>query len=142
MAVVRGCNVPEDRYYWIDKHVWARPVGDLIEVGITDAGQKLAGKMLVCHLKPPGRTLKRGQTGGSLESGKWVGGISTPVSGTIAEINKAVEADPEMLNNAPYDNWLFRIQPSDWEADKAQLVTGDEALKAYEAKIEADNIQC
>ncbi|MDA8193770.1 MAG: glycine cleavage system protein H [Thermaerobacter sp.] len=142
MAIVSNCNVPEDLFYWVEKHVWARVAGDLIEVGITDAAQTLAGKVLVCRIKKPGRALKRGSSGASLESGKWVGGVSTPVSGILEETNGEAESSPEILNQAPYQSWLFRIRPDNWDQDKALLVTGQAAVDAYREKIAADNIPC
>lgn len=143
MAVVSNCNIPEDRYYWIDKHVWARRLasGD-IEVGITDPAQALAGKLLVCRIKKTGRDLKRGANGASLESGKWVGGVPTPVAGTIIAVNEDAEKDPESVNRDPYTTWLFRLKSETFEQDVALLVTGAEAVSLYQQKIQQDGIEC
>lgn len=142
MAMVLNCDVPEDRFYWVDKHVWARTVGEAIEVGITDAAQTLAGKVLVCRIKQVGRTLKRGSSGATIESGKWVGGVASPVSGVLVEANRSVEQDPERLNREPYGAWLYRIQPDHWDEDRLLLVTGEAALAAYREKIQTDQIPC
>lgn len=142
MAVVSNCKVPEELYYWVDKHVWARVVGDLIEIGITDAAQTLAGKVLVCRIKKPGRALKRGNSGASLESGKWVGGVTTPVSGVLEEANDEAQRSPEVINQDPYQAWLFRMRPDNWDEEKTLLVTGQAAVEAYQEKIRADNIPC
>ncbi len=142
MAAESECNIPEDRYYWIDKHVWARPVGDLVEVGVTDPAQGLAGKMLVCRIKRVGRELKRGASAATLESGKWVGGVSTPLSGVIAEVNEGPEKDPEELNRDPYGAWLFRMTPTHWAEDVKELVTGASGVQEYRARIAQEGIQC
>ncbi len=143
MAIVSGCNIPEDRYYWIDKHVWAKQTASgEVEVGITDPAQALAGKLLVCRIKKMGRELKRGASGASLESGKWVGGVPTPVAGTITAVNEDAEKDPEMLNRDPYTAWLFRLQSASFEEDVALLVTGEEAVSSYHEKIQHDGIEC
>ncbi|PSR28760.1 MAG: glycine cleavage system protein H [Sulfobacillus thermosulfidooxidans] len=143
MATVSECNIPEDRYYWIDKHVWARRLaGDEIEVGITDPAQALAGKILVCRIKKVGRELKRGASAATLESGKWVGGVSTPVAGVISQINENAENDPESLNRDPYGTWLFRLHASSPDEDLALLVTGADAVSLYQQKILQDGISC
>ena len=142
MVAESECIIPEDRYYWIDKHVWARPIGDLVEVGITDPAQGLAGKMLVCRIKRAGRELKRGASAATLESGKWVGGVSTPLSGVIKEVNDVPEKDPEALNRDPYEAWLFRMAPSNWAEDAKELVTGAVGVQEYREKIAQDGIRC
>ncbi len=142
LATVLNCRVPEDRYYWVDKHVWAREFGGLVEVGITDAAQTLAGKFLVCRIKKPGRELKKGGSGATLESGKWVGAVSTPVSGVIKEVNPEAEKTPILLNQDPYGTWLFRLEPTQWDLEKSDLLIGATAVQAYKAKIEADGIAC
>ena len=44
MPAIRGCNLPEDLYYLIDKHVWAKPMdGGVVRVGMTAVAGKLAG---------------------------------------------------------------------------------------------------
>ena len=44
MSKIQGCDLPEDLYYLIDKHVWAKPMGDgIIRVGMTTVATKLAG---------------------------------------------------------------------------------------------------
>jgi glycine cleavage system H protein len=142
MGTESNCILPEDIYYWIEKHVWAKPYGDLIEVGITDPAQGLAGKMLVCRIKRVGRELKHGASAATLESGKWVGGVSTPVAGVIAEVNTKAEEDPEVLNRDPYGTWLMRITPAHWDEDVQTLVTGQDGVRQYQAKISQDGIQC
>lgn len=142
MAIVLNCRVPEDRFYWIDKHVWAKEVDGLVEVGITDAAQTLAGKVLVCRIKKPGRELKKGASGASLESGKWVGGVSTPVSGVLKEVNQEAEKTPDLLNQDPYGTWLFRLAPSQWDLEKSGLLSGSAAIQAYKEKIQTDGIAC
>ena len=54
MATVRGCNIPEDRYYWVEKHAWARPEADgTVTIGITDVAQNMAKR----HCQLPRRKM-------------------------------------------------------------------------------------
>lgn len=136
--------MPEDLYYWPEKHVWARPEADgAIVVGMTDAAQGLAGKIVVANLRSMGKSLARGKSAGTLESGKWVGPIPVPVAGEVIAVNEAVRADPGLINRDPYgEGWLVRVQPSDWAADSATLVTGPDGAAAYRAQIDQAGIDC
>ncbi len=144
MTEVRGCDLPEDLYYLVEKHVWARPEeGGTVTVGMTDVAQFLAKKILVARLKAAGRTLARGQSAGTIESGKWVGPVPAPVAGEIVETNAQVASDPSLINQDPYGRgWLVRLRPTDWGADKAQLATGAEGVERYRQFLDAQGIGC
>jgi glycine cleavage system H protein len=144
MGTVNGCNLPEDLYYLVDKHVWVRfDALDRVTVGMTDVAAHLAGNVIVVSPKRVGRTLEKGQSAATVESGKWVGPVPAPINGEIVEVNENLKAHPELLNQDPYGNgWILRIRPASWDADKGTLVTGSEGLDRYRAKLEAENIRC
>jgi glycine cleavage system H protein len=144
MPVIRGCNIPEDRYYWVEKHVWAIPEPDgTVKIGITDVAQNLAKGIVNITPKEPGRTVQKGKSAGTLESGKWVGPVISPVTGEIVEVNEAARARPSLLNEDPYgEGWFVKIKPSNWEAESASLVTGAEAVEAYRKFMEEQNLSC
>lgn len=144
MAQVRGCNIPEDRYYWPEKHVWAREEPDgTVTIGITDVAQHLAKTIISVTPRGVGRTVQRGKSAGTLESGKWVGPVTSPVSGPIIAVNDAAVANPTLLNQDPYGaGWFVRIQPDDWASESKLLVTGQEAIEAYRRVLEQEGIEC
>lgn len=144
MSEIRGCRIPEDRFYWVEKHIWAKPLDDgMVAVGMTDVAQSLAGKIVVVSLRSMGKTLKRGKSAGTLESGKWVGSIPTPVAGEIVEINPNLKGKPSTINDDPYESgWIVKVKPDNWEEDKSALVFGDAAQEAYKHKLEADGVTC
>lgn len=144
MAEVRGCHLPDDLYYLIEKHVWARPEeGGLVRVGLTDVAQHLAKTIIAVRPKSVGRTLARAQSAGTVESGKWVGPVPAPVSGEIVEVNAALATTPSLINTDPYgEGWLLVMRPSDWDADRGALATGAEGLEQYRAFLEAQGISC
>ncbi len=144
MSDVRGCQLPEDLYYWIEKHTWAKPQEDgSILVGLTDVAQSMAGKIIVVNLRAAGKTLARGKSGGTLESGKWVGSIPTPVAGEVVEVNADVKRNPNLVNQDPYgQGWLLRIKPEKWSEDSQMLAFGEEGIAAYRTKLEEEGIQC
>ncbi|HEU0293190.1 MAG TPA: glycine cleavage system protein GcvH [Anaerolineales bacterium] len=142
MATVRGCNIPEDRYYWVEKHAWARPEADnMVTIGITDVAQHMAKGIVNATPKEPGRTVQKGKSAGTLESGKWVGPVTSPITGEIVMLNEAVKAKPALINEDPYgEGWFVKIKPTDWTGESAALVTGDAAVAAYQKFMEEQNI--
>jgi glycine cleavage system H protein len=144
MATVSNCNIPEDLYYWVEKHTWARrePDGTLI-VGITDVAQHLAKSIISATPKAAGKTVKKGKSAGTVESGKWVGPVTAPVNGTITEVNAALQATPGLLNTDPYGaGWFIKLKPDDWETDSADLVTGPAGIEAYQKFLAEQGIDC
>lgn len=144
MTEVRGCDLPEDLYYLVEKHVWARLEPDgRVRVGLTDVAQSMAKTIIAVRPKAVGRTLARAQSAGTVESGKWVGPVPAPVGGEIVEVNAAVGATPSLINTDPYgEGWLVVMRPSDWETDRASLATGAEGVERYRAFLEAQGISC
>jgi glycine cleavage system H protein len=143
MTLVNNCNLPEDLYYVVDKHVWARPDGELLTVGMTDVAQNMAKAIVAVTSKAAGVTVKKGRNIATVESGKWVGAVPAPVSGEIVAVNDALAASPGLINSDPYGaGWVVRLRPSDWEADAADLVTGPEGVEAYRRFLDAAGISC
>lgn len=142
MATVRGCNILEDRYYWVEKHAWARLEADgTVTIGITDVAQNMAKGIVNVTPKDAGRSVQKGKSAGTLESGKWVGPVTSPVTGEIVEVNEAVKGNPSLINNDPYgEGWFVRIKPTDWTGESASLLTGDAAVAAYQKFMEEQNI--
>ncbi len=143
MATVNNCNLPEDLYYVVEKHVWARRDGDLVTVGMTDVAQNMAKSIIAVTPKAPGKPVRKGRNVATVESGKWVGPVPAPVGGEIAEVNQALMATPGLLNTDPYgDGWVAKIRPDDWDSDAADLVTGPDGIEAYRRFLDAEGFAC
>ena len=142
MAQVRGCNIPEDRYYWVEKHAWARPEADgTVTIGITDVAQRLAKGIINATPQEIGRTVQKGKSAGTLESGKWVGPVTSPITGQIVEVNEAAKAKPALINEDPYgQGWFVKVKPADWAGESVSLVTGESAVTAYQKFMEEQNL--
>ena len=133
MSQVRNCNIPEDLYYVVEKHVWARYDGELVTVGMTDVAQHLAHTFLSVTAKAPGRTVKKAKSIATVESSKWVGPVPSPVEGEIVEVNPDLEKNSELVNKDPYGKgWMIRIRI----ADKAETdsLLDDAAYRALTGK--------
>lgn len=143
MAIVNGCNLPDDLWYLVEKHVWLRPEPDgTATVGIDAVAAKLAGKVIVVTPKRVGRPLARGQSVATMESSKWVGPVPAPVSGELVAVNDAVMARPGLLNDDPYANWIARLRPSNWEAEQSDLARGPEGIEQYRQLLVREGISC
>lgn len=139
MVKLEGFDFPDDMYFHKD-HMWVRVEGDKVRTGYNAWAADAAGKLVSIKTRPAGKKVKAGKTLGSVESGKWVGSLKVPVSGTIVEINPALKGSPNIINDAPYDDgWVALIEPSDLEGDLAQLMKGDDsaALEAWLAEEKA-----
>ena len=140
MPNVRGCNLPDDLLYDVDSHTWFREVeGGNVRIGMTSVATAMAGQLVAFTPKKVGRTVDAGKSCATVESGKWVGPVKAPVSGTLIAINEAAIDRPALVNEDPYgQGWLAKIQPSRWDAEKASLVSGAEIAPAFEARMNAD----
>jgi len=140
MAVVRGCEIPDDLYYDIENNIWARRETDgTVTIGLTSYACSLAGEFLAYFARGVGKEVRQGRFCATVESGKWVGSVKAPVSGTITAVNDGVSVAPELINREPYSGgWLCRIRPDDWGRESADLKTGADAIAAFNAKMEAD----
>ena len=144
MTTVNNCNIPENLYYWVEKHTWARREPDgAVVIGITDIAQYLAKSIISATPKEAGKAVKKGKSAGTVESGKWVGPVTAPVNGTISEVNAALKSRPGLLNSDPYgEGWFVKIKPDNWDADAVDLVTGEAGIAAYQAFLTTQGIDC
>ena len=104
-------NLPNDRKYTAS-HEWVKAAGDVFLVGITDNAQDQLGDLVFVGDFKVGATLKAGDTAGVVESVKAASDIYAPVDGKIIEFNAELEAAPDLINASAYDNWIFKIRPS------------------------------
>jgi glycine cleavage system H protein len=143
LATVANCNIPDDLWYLVEKHVWARQEDGLVVVGLTDVAQNLAKNIISVTPKAVGRRIGQGKSVATVESSKWVGPVPSPVEGELAEVNEALATDPGILNREPYGaGWIAKVRAETWDPAAAGLVTGDEGVAAYQAFLEAEGITC
>jgi len=116
---------------YTSEHEWIRVEGDEAFVGITDYAQSELGEIVFVDVPSLGETIGQGEVFGSIEAVKTVSDLNMPVSGEVLEVNGALDAQPELVNNDPYgEGWIIRISVKDAaELDKLM----DAA--AYEASL-------
>lgn len=127
MADVQGYDLPDDLYYH-KEFMWVRVEGDKATVGVTDFYVKLAGE--ISYIEPPGvgDEISKDDVIGTVETGKWIGKIYAPLTGTVESINEAIDDQPSLPNQEPYGNgWLFTMTISD-PSELSKLFQGQAAV--------------
>jgi glycine cleavage system H protein len=111
-------NVPDDLYY-AESHEWVRVEGENARVGITDHAQAELTDVVYVELPKVGaKATAKGQIA-VVESVKAASDIYAPVSGTVVEANKALEANPALINTDPFgEGWIFVLKMDDPEQVK------------------------
>jgi glycine cleavage system H protein len=140
MAVVRGCNLPDDLLYDIDNNIWYRENADgTVTLGMTMVATGMAGQLVAYTPKRVGKTVESGKSCATVESGKWVGPAKIAFEAEVVETNELLNGSPKLANTDPYgDGWMLRVKPADWAAAKATLTPGSAVAGPYEAKMAAD----
>lgn len=140
----RGCEIPPELLYDIERDVWVRSDHDrTLTMGMTDPAQSRAGKFLHIQFKKVGRHLEAGQSAATIETAKWAGPFPSPVAGTIIETNEvAYQADILIANRDPYGaGWIVRLAPDDAAAITG-LISGPDAVARYRARIDLLGVNC
>jgi len=107
-------TIPSELKY-TKEHEWIRDNGDgTATVGITDFAQSELGDIVFVDISSLNEDVDQDASFGTIEAVKTVSELFMPVSGTVVEINDALENDPELVNNDPYgDGWLVKIKLND-----------------------------
>lgn len=113
MARIDQYEFPDDLYYDKD-NVWARAEGNTVTIGLSQLGQALAGDIVFVEAPRVGREVTKGEPFMSMESGKWVGRVKSPVAGKIIAANDELEWETSLVNSDPYGKgWLAKIEVTD-----------------------------
>jgi len=135
-------RVAKDRFYTYEG-VWILAAqsdqSSLVRLGVTDFFQQHNGDVAFATVKPPGTRLNSGDEFAEIESMKVTLELPSPVTGTIVEVNKALERNPELINQDPYDRgWLALIEPTGWEMDRAKLLDATAYLATVQSQAEEE----
>ncbi|MDR9469284.1 glycine cleavage system protein GcvH [Marinospirillum sp.] len=100
-----------DEQRFCTTHQWVQQLDEQqVLVGISQHAQEALGDIVFVELPEAGQVIKAGEVISSIESVKTASEIQAPVSGTLLACNEQLEDDPELLNEAPLDTWVFRLQ--------------------------------
>lgn len=99
--------------YYSESHEWVKVDGNIAVVGITDFAQHAMGDLSYVDMPEVDDELEKGDEFGAVESVKAASDLYAPVSGTVVEINEALEDAPELLNEDAFANWIMKVEMSD-----------------------------
>ncbi|VAX21664.1 hypothetical protein MNBD_NITROSPINAE04-2597 [hydrothermal vent metagenome] len=132
---MRKQQIPEDVCFWVEdgkvvEHIWLRMEGGQALLGITPQGVEEMGDIVSLAPKTVGLTLKPGDAFATVESSKWVGPVSIPIKGVIAQVNEPLVRNPSLIGDDPYNQWIVKITPAD-DLLPSSLVSGPAGKKLY-----------
>src|SRR6195952_557907 len=110
-----------EKYRYTKEHEWLQVDGDTGTVGITDYAQSSLGDIVFVELPKVGQEIEAGSTFGSVESVKAVSDLYAPVTGTVTEINEALNSAPETINTDANETWMFKLELSNTDDVNALL---------------------
>mgnify|MGYP002762790586 FL=1 len=99
--------------YYSESHEYVKIEGDFAYVGITDYAQNALGNVVYVDLPEVDDEVKADEDFGAVESVKAASDLISPVTGTVVEVNEALEDKPELLNENPFENWIIKVKLSD-----------------------------
>jgi glycine cleavage system H protein len=134
MAKYKDVEMPGELYYYnTDNHIWAKVEGiNEVRCGIDQFGQKAAGTVAYIKTKPAGGQAIKGRPLGTIEAGKYIGPVRSPVNGIITEVNQDVINTPDLINTDSYgEGWIVIIKTESLEEDLKDLIHGEEAVQSW-----------
>lgn len=140
MVEILGYKFPEGLYYSKD-HIWVKVENGSVRMGITDFAQQMAGDIVFIRLSPVGKGVKSGKAFGTMETGKWVGPLKSPLTGKIVERNEELSEHPEYVNEDPYGKgWMVVLEPENLDEEIKQLMSKPEEIEPW-LKAEIEKIE-
>jgi glycine cleavage system H protein len=119
---------------YLKSHEWLRIEGMQAVAGISDHAQDAMGDLVFVELPRIGDTIQAGERFGVVESVKAASDVYMPVSGTITEVNSALESTPEQINTDPYGaGWMIKFTVADPGAVQALM-----DATVYQAQLDAE----
>jgi glycine cleavage system H protein len=145
-------KVATDRFY-TREGLWAQPSplragappllegegNQRVRVGLSDFLQQRSGDIAFAEIKPAGTALVLGDEVASIETIKVTVALSTPVAGTVIEVNPAMDTTPETINQDPYGaGWLTVIFAPNWKTDRSRLLDASAYFEVMKAEAEEE----
>ena len=99
--------------YYSESHEFVRVEGNIGYIGITDYAQEQLGNVVYVDMPEEGDEVIATEDFGAVESVKAASDLISPVSGTVLEVNEALEEQPELINQDAFANWIIKVELSD-----------------------------
>lgn len=95
--------------YYSESHEFVKVEGEFGYIGITDYAQHELGNIVYVDMPEVDDEVTAGEEFGAVESVKAASDLLSPVSGTVIEINEALEDEPELINKDAFENWIIKV---------------------------------
>ena len=115
--------------YYSESHEYVKVDGEYGYIGITDYAQKELGNVVYVDMPEVDDEVEAGEEFGAVESVKAASDLNTPVSGTVVEVNEALEDEPGLINNGAFANWIIKVKMS--HSDELDELTTAEAYTKF-----------
>ena len=102
-----------DGLYYSESHEFVKVEGDFGYVGITDYAQHELGNVVYVDMPEVDDEVEAGEDFGAVESVKAASDLVCPVSGTVVEVNEALDDEPGLINKDAFENWIIKVELSD-----------------------------
>lgn len=99
--------------YYSESHEYLKVEGNIGVIGITDYAQHALGNVVYVDMPDVDDEVEAGAEFGAVESVKAASDLNSPVSGTVVEVNEALEDAPELINKDAYENWIIKVEMGD-----------------------------
>ena len=119
--------------YYSESHEYVKVDGDFGYIGITDFAQHALGNVVYVDMPEVDDEVAAEEDFGAVESVKAASDLISPVSGTVVEINEALEDTPELINQDAFENWIIKVELSD-KAELDNLMDAEAYTKFCENK--------
>ena len=96
--------------YYSESHEYVKVEGEYGYIGITDYAQHELGNVVYVDMPDVDDEVSAGEEFGAVESVKAASDLNSPVSGTVVEVNSALEDEPELLNSDAFGNWIIKVR--------------------------------
>ena len=99
--------------FYSESHEWVKVDGETAIIGISDHAQQAMGNIVYVDMPEEDDEVTANEDFGAVESVKAASDLISPVSGTVVEINEALEDKPELINEDAFENWIMKVEMSD-----------------------------
>lgn len=103
----------KEGFKYAETHEWVKVEGEFAFIGISDYAQHELGDVVYVDFPEVDDEIAQGEEFGAVESTKAASDLIAPVSGTVVEVNAALDDAPELINEDPYENWMIKVKVSD-----------------------------
>jgi glycine cleavage system H protein len=135
-------SVPREGFYFNENDCWVYVSGNRARVGVTDYVQQSLSDIM--FFTPPiiGTEVEQFGEVGTIESGKAVFEVISPVSGKVTAVNEELTSTPELINQNPYEKgWIAELELSDFDSDKELLLDFEGYFKIMKKKVDEFNVK-